>query len=131
MIKVLYLLSIAIFFSCKKQVNPTEPWNKINLKATVGNTVVSSPAGISRYWSTNVSFDKEIYDSVFVVVQWDAFAAPGSYIGTIKDTIKLAPQKENTVGKISNTLYQVPWTSQDVKIVYAWSKIWDKYEFHY
>lgn len=128
--KYLPLLVLSCFLSCKKEeIKPAEPWYRINLRAMVKNEGVLY-AG-SYYWKSSVSFDKEVYDSVFVVVQWDAYSLPGNYLRTIKDTVLLLPQKSNTVDHLSNSLYQYPWTAQEVKIVYAWSSYWGRYDLRY
>ena len=124
-------MAIAALLSCSKEDAVSEPWHIINLSAAVGTQTVATATGQKTFWKTTVTLDKTVYDSSFVVVQWDVYAAPGSSLATIKDTIPIAPMQSGTVSHISWVEYQQPWFTDQVKIVWAWSGIWNKYEFRY
>lgn len=127
------ILLLSLLVSCTKETPaPADPWNLIHLKAEVSyDQPITSPGG-AKYWKSTVVLDKQIYDSIFVIVQWDAYSSPGStYLRTIKDTIKIGPQPAGQVTRISNIAYQPAWSAQDVKIVFAWSSVWNRYVFQY
>jgi hypothetical protein len=87
--------------------------------------------GAPEVWKTTVTSDKAVYDSIFVVVQWDVYAAAGAYMGTKKDTVGIAPGISGMVHHLTRYPYMPPWSSDEVKIVYAWSTAWNKYELRY
>lgn len=94
----------------------------INVTAAVTQEVVSTPSGTFKYWKSIATIDKMVHDTSYVIVQWDAYSAPGAYESTMKDTVRFLPHESGTIAHRSRIVYMNPWFAQDVKVVAAWDK---------
>jgi hypothetical protein len=115
----LFLMMVA---SCKKSSEVTENLYTVNVTAAVTQEIVSTPSGTFKYWKSIATVDKMVYDTSFVIVQWDAYSAPGAYESTMRDTVTFLPYQTGTISHRSRTVYMNPWFAQDVKVSDAWDK---------
>jgi hypothetical protein len=120
--KILIIAASACIVSCEKKVDPVITPEVINVTAAVSQEIVATPSGIFKYWKSVATIDKKVSDTSYVIVQWDAYSAPGAYESTMKDTVRFLPQESGSVTHRSRIVYMNPWFAQEVKVVAAWDK---------
>jgi hypothetical protein len=120
--KILIIAASACIVSCEKKVDPVITPEVINVTAAVSQEIVTTPSGTFKYWKSVATIDKKVSDTSYVIVQWDAYSAPGAYESTMKDTVRFLPQESGSVTHRSRIVYMNPWFAQEVKVVAAWDK---------
>lgn len=120
--RFIILIAAIICISCKKETETFSSKPIINVTAAVTQEIVASPSGNFKYWKTIATVDKSLLDTSFIIVQWDAYSAPGTYESTMRDTVTFMPYQSGTASHRSRIVYMNPWFAQEVKVVAAWDK---------
>ncbi len=118
---IIIIASICIL-SCTKTADPVIELEVINVTAAVSQEIVTTPSGTFKYWKSTATLDKPVSDTSYVIVQWDAYSAPGAYESTMKDTVRFLPLQSGSIDHRSRIVYMNPWFAQEVKVVAAWDK---------
>ncbi|HEX6915642.1 MAG TPA: hypothetical protein VF145_10400 [Chitinophagaceae bacterium] len=121
--RLLCLFTALALFACSKDENTAATENElVKLSAAVGVDTVVTSMGTFKYWKAIAILDRMVIDTCYVVVQWDAYSAPGNYETTMRDTVPVMPHQVGSVSHRSGNVYMNPWFAKEVKVVYAWSK---------
>lgn len=120
--KTFLILAALVLASCKKEAAPVSTIPEIQVTAAVTSETVGTPSGTFKYWKSMATVNKMVLDTSFIIVQWDAYSAPGAYESTMRDTVTFLPYQAGTVSHRSRIVYMSPWFAQDVKVVAAWDK---------
>jgi hypothetical protein len=124
--KIFIIIACSCILSCEKTVDPIIAAEVINVTAAVTQEAVVTPSGTFKYWKSTATIDKIVHDTSYIIVQWDAYSAPGTYESTMKDTVRFLPHQSGSIHHRSRIVYMSPWFAQEVKVVAAW----DKQGFH-